>query len=115
MYVVAGPIAPLAENMYQDSNHPERPRLEPEIIPPAKGRRGSDWQPVVWPPYASTAGTTQRLYVARLGPVGLAFLMVLIGIVVAVITLAVVGAILIWIPILALLLGAGVVYRLLRR
>ena len=45
----------------------------------------------------------------------MAFLMVLIGIVVAVITLAVVGAILIWIPILALLLGAGVVYRLLRR
>ena len=100
--------------MYQDSNRPERPRLEPEIIPPARGRRGSDWQPDVRPPYGSTGGTTQRLYVARLGPVGLAFLMVLIGIVVAVITLAVVGAILIWIPILALLLGAGVVYRLLR-
>ena len=105
----------MAEDMYQDSNRPERPRLEPEIIPPARGRRGSDWQPDVWPPYGSTGGTTQRLYVARLGPVGLAFLMVLIGIVVAVITLAVVGAILIWIPILALLLGAGVVYRLLRR
>ena len=109
-----GALAPLAEDMYQDSNQPERPRLEPEIIPPAKGRRGSDWQPDAWPPYASTAGTTQRLYVARLGPVGLAFLMLLIGIVVAMITLAVVGAILIWIPILALLLGAGLVFRFLR-
>jgi hypothetical protein len=107
-------IAPLAEDMYQDSNRPERPRLEPEIIPPARGRRGSDWQPDIWPPYASAAGTTHRLYVARLGPVGLALLMLLIGIIVAVITLAVVGAILIWIPILALLLGAGVVFRLLR-
>jgi Zn-dependent membrane protease YugP len=74
--------------MYQDSNHSERPRLEPEIIPPARGRRG---------------------------PVGLAFLMLLIGIVIGVITLAVVGAILIWIPVLALLLGAGVVYRMLRQ
>ncbi len=109
-----GALAPLAEDMYQDSNQPERPRLEPEIIPPARGRRGSDWQPDAWPPNASTAGTTQRLYVARLGPVGLAFLMLLIGIVVAMITLAVVGAILLWIPILALLLGAGLVFRLLR-
>jgi hypothetical protein len=33
----------------------------------------------------------------------------------AVILLAVVGAILVWIPILALLVSAGVIYRLLRR
>jgi hypothetical protein len=100
--------------MADDSNRPERPRLEPEIIPPARGRRDSGWQYDVWQPYMSTGGT-HRLYVGRLGPFGLAVLMLLIGIVVAVLVLAVVGAILIWIPILALLLAAGVIFRIWRR
>jgi hypothetical protein len=42
-------------------------------------------------------------------------LMLILGFVAAVILLAVVGAILVWIPILALLVAAGVVFRLLRR
>ena len=85
--------------------------MEPEIIPPARSRRDPDWQNDVWAPYASSAG---RLYVARLGPLGLALLMLIVGIVIAVIMLAVVGAILIWVPVLALLLAAGVIFRLLR-
>jgi hypothetical protein len=103
-------------SMTEYSNRPERPRLEPEIIPPARSRRESGWQYEVWSPYgSSTAGGTHRLYVARLGPLGLALLMALIGIVVAVLVLAVVGAILIWIPILALLVAAGVIFRFWRR
>jgi hypothetical protein len=101
--------------MTNDPRGPERPRLEPEIIPPARGRRGADWFEDVWHPYASGSGGTHRVYVARLGPFGLTMLMVIIGIVAAMILLAVVGAILIWIPILALLLAAGVIFRLLRR
>jgi hypothetical protein len=98
----------------RDFNRPERPRLEPEIIPPARGRRGSDWQQYVW--YSQAPRTeTHRLYVTRLGPFGMAALMLIIGIVIAVILLATIGAILVWIPILALLLAAGVVYRQLRR
>ena len=42
-------------------------------------------------------------------------LMLIIGVVIAVILLAVVGAVLIWIPILALLVAAGAIFRLLRR
>lgn len=101
--------------MTEYSNRPERPRLEPEIIPPAHGRRESEWQYEVWPRYMSSTGGTHRLYVARLGPLGLALLMALIGIVVAVLVLAVVSAILIWIPILALLFAAGVIFRFWRR
>ena len=101
--------------MAHHSNRPERPRLEPEIIPPARGRREPGWQHDVWEPYAPSAGTTHRLYVAKFGPLGLAMLMLIIGFVAAVILLAVVGAILVWIPILALLASAGVIYRLLRR
>jgi hypothetical protein len=102
--------------MMENSSRPERPRLEPEIIPPARGSRESGWQYDIWQPYGSaTAGEMRRLYVARLGPIGLAALMFLIGIVVAVLVLAVVGAILIWIPILALLVAAGVIFRFWRR
>lgn len=101
--------------MADNSNRPERPRLEPEIIPPARGRRGSDWYQDVWPPYVSAAGSTHRIYIAKLGPFGFALLMLVVGIVAAMVVLAVVGAILIWIPILAILLAAGVVFRLLRR
>jgi hypothetical protein len=42
-------------------------------------------------------------------------IMLAVGFAAGVILLAVVGALLVWIPILALLVGAGVVYRLLRR
>ena len=56
--------------MTEYSNRPERPRLEPEIIPPAHGRRESGWQYEVWPRYMSSTGGTHRLYVARLGPLG---------------------------------------------
>jgi hypothetical protein len=98
------------------SDPPERPRLEPEIIPPARGRREPGWQYDVWEPYAPSAGgTTHRLYMAKFGPFGLAMLMLIVGFAAGVIILAVVGALLVWIPILALLVSAGVIYRLLRR
>ena len=97
------------------SDRPERPRLEPEIIPPARGRLEPGWQYDVWEPYAPNAGTTHRVYMAKLGPFGLAMIMLAVGFAAGVILLAVVGALLVWIPILALLVGAGVVYRLLRR
>jgi hypothetical protein len=99
--------------MAEDHNQPERPRLEPEIIPPERSRGDSEWPPHAW--RQNTSAHRQRIYVARLGPFGFALLMAMIGIVVALILLAVVGAILVWIPILALLLAAGFVYRLLRR
>ena len=92
--------------MAHHSDRPERPRLEPEIIPPAHSRREPGWQHDVWEP---------GIYVARFGTFGLAMLMLIVGFLAAVILLAVVGAILVWIPILALLVGAGVIYRLLRR
>jgi hypothetical protein len=102
--------------MMENSSRPERPRLEPEIIPPARGRREAGWPYDVWQPYGSaTTGEMHRLHVGRLGPIALAALMFLIGIVVAVLVLAVVGAILIWIPILALLVAAGVIFRFWRR
>ena len=45
----------------------------------------------------------------------LALLILMIGVLAAVILLTVVGAVLLWIPILVLLVAAGALYRLLRR
>ena len=58
---------------------------------------------------------TQRIYVGRIGPVGLALLILMIGVLAALILLTVVGAVLLWIPILVLAIAAGAMFRLLRR
>jgi TM2 domain-containing membrane protein YozV len=61
------------------------------------------------------ADGTHRIYVARLGPFGIALLMLIVGILAAVIILAVVGAVLIWILVVAQLVAAGAIFRVLRR
>lgn len=102
--------------MVEDLNRPEQPRVEPEIIPPDRSARDPQWRQHAWRPYAaSQAGETHRIYVTRLGPFGAALLVLIIGILAAVILLAVLGAVLIWIPIIALLVAAGAVFRILRR
>jgi hypothetical protein len=107
--------------MVEDSNQPERPRVEPEIIPPDRNPRRSDWRQQAWrrqtrqPFFSTAADETHRISVARLGPFGIALLMLILGVVVAVILLAVVGAFLIWIPVVVLLVAVGAILRLLRR
>jgi hypothetical protein len=107
--------------MVEDTNQPQRPRAEPEIIPPDRTPRRSDRHQQTrhqqtWRPFTSTvADETHRIYVARLGPFGIALLMLIVGVLAAVMLLAVVGAVLIWIPLVALLVAVGAVFRLLRR
>ena len=97
--------------MSHNWNRTDRPRLEPEIIPPRYRRRDGDWLEGGFAPYTSSAGGTQRIYFTKLGPFGLAIVMLVIGFVAAIVLLATVGALLIWLPILAILLGIGVVFR----
>ncbi len=97
----------------EDSNQPERPRVEPEIIPPDRTRQ-SEWRQHTWR-VSAAADRTHRIYVARLGPFAIAMLMLIVGVLAAVILLAVIGAVLIWIPVVALLVAAGALFRLLRR
>ena len=102
--------------MVEDANQPERPRAEPEIIPPQRTARRSDWHQQTWRPFQSTAANqTHRIYVARLGPFGVALLILLLGVMVGVVLLAVVGAVLIWVPAVLLLVALGALFRLLRR
>ena len=102
--------------MVEDSNQPERPRIEPEIIPPGRTPYRSDRHQQIWHPFFSTAADeTHRIYVARLGPLGFALLMLIVGIVIGLIILAVIGAVLIWIPIMLMLVAVGALIRLWRR
>ena len=97
--------------MADDSNRPEQPRVEPEIIPPDRSGRYSPWSPYG---FADARGT-HRIYVTRMGPVGIALLLLAIAAVAVILMIAVLGAVLIWIPIVAVVVIAGALLRLLRR
>lgn len=96
---------------YRDE--PERPRQEPEIIPPDKNSsRGSAWPP----PHAFSENRGGgRIYVTRIGPLGFALLMLMIGLFAGVLLLALIGAALIWIPVAAVLVIIAAISGLLRR
>lgn len=101
--------------MTDNRNKPERPRYEPEIIPPDHGGRQSDWRYTPWRdnPFGD-ARTTQRVYATRLGPFGIALVLLAIAAIVAIVLIAAVGAVLIWVPIIVAVLVIGAVFRLLR-
>jgi hypothetical protein len=96
--------------MADDRNPPEQPRVEPEIIPPD---RSSGYSP--WSPYGFTETRGTRIHVTRVGPFGIALLMLVIAAVATIIMVAILGAVLIWIPIIAVVLIVGALLRLLRR
>jgi hypothetical protein len=102
--------------MAKDSDRPERPGVEPEIIPPDRSGRQSDWRQPLWRTdgFAQTRGT-HRIYVARLGPFGLALLLLAIAALVVFVLITVLGVVLIWIPVAAVLVVIAALFRLLRR
>jgi hypothetical protein len=97
--------------MSDDINRPQRPAVEPEIIPPDRPDSFG------WPRsriHVST-GTRHTIYVSPLGPIGVVLILLVLGLIAAVFLLLLVGAVLIWIPLLAGLLIAGAVARRLMR
>jgi hypothetical protein len=106
---------------YDDNKPPERPRAEPEIIPPDRGGRRSDWRNAPYQnnwqnnwqnnPFTGARGT-QRIYVTRVGPVGIALLMLAIAAILAIVVVAALGVVLIWVPVLvAIIAGAALLRR----
>jgi hypothetical protein len=104
--------------MAGNSNEPERPRVEPEIIPPDRTGRGSvrgqGWPP---PPYGYTQSSagSQRIFVTRIGPLGFGLFMLVAGLFAAVLLLLLIGTALIWLPFVAAILIVGAVAGALRR
>jgi hypothetical protein len=100
--------------MMENGNPPERPRSEPEIIPP--DRAGGSASQSNWPPYGYTRTQgTQRIYITRMGPFGIALVLLAIAVAAGIGLLFILGAFLIWIPVVAVALVAAAVTGLFRR
>ena len=84
-----------------------RPRVEPEIIPPGqpdpRSRRGPSFD----------GRGTQRVYVAQVGPFGFVVALV-VAIILALVFLLVLGAFVVFIPLAGALLAAAVLLSLFR-
>jgi hypothetical protein len=86
----------------------EKPRIEPEIIPPGQAEARWDGSPR-W-----SSGATHRVYVTRIGPFGFFLIAAAVVAFAILVLLVMVGAFLLWIPIAGLLLAVAVVSGLLR-
>ena len=89
-----------------NSNHPsnERPRSEPEIIPPEHiEARSGKWR-------SFRQRRTYRIHVTRLGPFSsLAILLLMLAAFVAILSLVLIGAFPIWIPLAVLLIATALI------
>jgi hypothetical protein len=88
-----------------DQGPPDRPRSEPEIIPPERGDRRQGGRPHVWVWVADREGMRQA-NVTLPGPFTIFLALALVTLVVGGILLVVLGAVLIWIPVFVLAGGA---------
>ena len=105
--------------MADDPNRPERPRSEPEIIPPDRDGGSANWRRTPSNPWHGRGFDeihgSHRVYVGRVGPFGIALLLLAIAAVIAIILIAVLGAVLIWIPVIAAAVVIAAFFRLFRR
>jgi hypothetical protein len=105
--------------MPANSNEPERPRAEPEILPPDHGQpQDRGWPPRDrgWPPHGfGGMHGTQRIYVGRIGSFGFLLIMLVAGLFAALLLLLLIGTALIWIPVVAVLLVIAAISGVLRR
>jgi hypothetical protein len=87
--------------------------MEPEIIPPDHSRAGMHGRPDPWS--STNSYTTHRIYVRRVGPVGIFLTALLIGTLAAVVFVILIGAFLIWIPVTVLAFVAALIVGLMQR
>ena len=100
--------------MPSNRDQPERPRREPEIIPPGNDRPGRDSR---WPPSHgfNERRSTHRVYVSRIGPLGFALVLLMLALFGGVFLLALIGAALIWFPVLLVFAVIAAIAGLIRR
>jgi hypothetical protein len=91
----------------------EKPRAEPEIIPPIHDDRQSRSGTARIRVFAD-GNSIRHVYIARLGPLGVLMIALMIGILFTVILVLLVGALLIWIPLVGLLVAAAITSSQLR-
>ena len=92
----------------------EEPRSEPEIIPPDRTGRRSEHTSSRARVFVNSHGT-ERIYIATPGPLGIILVVLVAGILSAVLLILLLGAFLIWVPLLAFFIAGAVVAGILRR
>ena len=100
----------MADDQYRDQSA-QRPRVEPEIIPPVREERASRGPAGIWMRIEERDGV-RRVYIARPGLPSIILGLLIIGLIAALVFLLIAGLVLLWIPIviggiiLALLSGS---------
>ncbi len=87
---------------------PERPRAEPEIIPPGQGGRGQNGLSGIWIGVEERDGV-RRVVFKRPGMFSIIFGLLVVGLIVAAVFLLLAGLVLIWVP----LVVVGILFALL--
>jgi hypothetical protein len=90
----------------------EQPRSEPEIILPGDRDRWQQGRARAW---LFNGQGTHRIYVTKLGPFSTFLLIAAIGLAAALLFIILVGAFLLWIPIVGLVIAIAIISGLLRR
>jgi len=100
--------------MPSNRDQPERPRQEPEIIPPGNDRPSQDSR---WPPNYGfdEHRSTHRIYVGRIGPLGFALLLLMVALFGGVFLLVLIGTALIWLPVVLMFAVIAAIAALIRR
>jgi hypothetical protein len=88
---------------------PERPRSEPEILPPDRG--GTQAEARIW----TFSGSDRRIYLARPGPFAIVLALLAIGLVAALVLIVLLGLVVLWIPVLVIAIVAAVLGHYWRR
>lgn len=86
----------------------EQPRSEPEIIPPSRAERGS---PRMRFYIDERVG---RVYTAKPGPVGIILTVLIVGLFLTVMLIMMLGAFLVFLPVIVLFVTAAIIIGLLR-
>jgi hypothetical protein len=87
----------------------EKPRSEPEIIPPDHAKRGTPRARAF-----TDAHGTERIYVARLGPLGVILTILATSILAAVMLVLLFATFLIWVPLVILFIAGAIIFGFLR-
>ena len=88
------------------SRRPERPRVEPEIIPPRRGRPAGNSG--IWFRVEENADGIRRVHLKQPSPLSIMLVLLAAGLVVALVLLLLAGLMLIWIP----LVIAGILFAI---
>ena len=91
---------------------PERPKVEPEIIPP--GARGPQPRGAAWMWTSSDRGYGRTMRIETRGALTLFTALLMLGLSAAVVLVLLLGLVLLWIPV-SIAIAAAILWSLLRR